>query len=174
MTRTSRIIVGSIPVIVAILLIIPLFTTQHVPPITLLPTDVIELEYIQRNIIVSFGVVEREQAIESHVLEIDNSGRAVLFVTSDQDTKEYGAQIDPDSLHRLRALIKETGFMKIIPVTFVPVDRPNSYVLYTLQVTLNGTQKNIRWFASDTVDYFIPPIIVMIQEDLDSIRSKLK
>lgn len=165
--------VCAVAAIVATLLVVPLITRDNVPPSALLPTDVLEFEYAQRTIVASGDIIEREHAVESRVLAIDDSGRATLYVGSDSGTTESGGLADDESLHRLRALIKETGFLKIAPSAFLPDERPDTYELYTLSVTLNGKQKSVRWSAGEDGENFVPPIIIMIQDELDAIRSRL-
>lgn len=163
-----------IAAIIATFLIVPLITTEHVPPFTLLPTDTIEFEYTQRSIVATPNTPRQEMTLESRVLEIDNSGHTTLYVGYSSDAVESRGNADDDSLHRLRALVKETGFIEIIPVTFLPDEQPATYELYTLRVTLNDEQKSVRWSSDETEENFIPPIIVMIQNELDGIRSTLE
>lgn len=163
-----------IAAIVATLLVVPILTTDRVPPSTLLATDTIEFEYTQRTIDAASGIVERVQTLESQVLEIDDSGYATLHTASISETASLEGTVDADSLHRLRALVKETGFIEITPTTFLPQDQPGAYDLYTLSVTLNGMEKSVRWSVDGDGENFVPPIVTMIQNELDEIRSVLE
>ena len=174
MPRIPMLVAGAIPAIVAILIVIPLFTTDRVPPTTLLPTDTLEFKYTQHLVVAASGMPARGSALESSVLEIDDSGSATLIVVGGGEAYESDAQVDDESLHRLRALIKETGFMEITPMTFLPDVQPPEYELYALSVVLNGDQKNVRWSSNDTKTNFVPPIIVTIQEELDAIQSMMR
>lgn len=160
--------------IVAVLLITPLLTTEKVPPSALLPTDVIEFEYAQQSISVVSGSAGGPMTLESRVLEIDGDGNVRLHVSNDSGTDSYESVVDGEMLRRLGALVKETGFFEITPLTFLPDERPEMYDLYTMSVSLNGLEKSVRWSTGGVLENFVPPILVMIQEELDSIGLELE
>ena len=178
MPRTAVIIAGAIPVAVAILIAVPLLTLERVPATTLLPDDMIDIEHTMRRIATVPGVIERERALESHVLQIDASGSARLLVATVNGTSEHGAQLGDDTLQRARALIKETGFMSITPSSFVPDSLPAEYELHTLRVELNGDERTVRWSEhgppdEDSPNSLAPPLILALREELGKIAGML-
>ncbi len=173
MPRTAMIVAGAIPVAVAILIAVPLLTVERVPATTLLPNDMIDIEHTMRHITTVPGVIERERALESRVLRIDASGDAKLLVATADGTSEHGAQLGADTLQRLRALIKETGFMSITPSSFVSEILPAEYELHTLRVGLNGDERTVRWSEHDSPDSLVPPLILAVREELGKIAGML-
>ncbi len=174
MPRTAVIVAGAIPVAVAILIAVPLLTLERVPATTLLPSDMIDIEHTMRRIATVPGVIERERALESHVLRIDASGSTRLLVATADGTSERGDQLDAGTLQRARALIKETGFMSITPSSFVPDSLPAEYELHTLRVELNGDERTVRWSEHDSQDHLVPPIILALREELGKIADMLE
>src|SRR3989304_5734870 len=81
--------------------------------------------------------------------------------------------INKDKLKKLTALIKETGFMEIPTESFPVRDGVDNYQKSTIKVTLNGQIRQIHWVEQNATDKFIPPIISMIELELDQIINQL-
>ena len=173
MSRQPAVLAGAVTVAFAAAFAFALVTSTAVPPTTLVPDDEIEFEYAERKVAAVAGAVERERVIESRVLEIDGGGLARLLVARGLEVSDSELQVDDGSLHRLRALVKETGFMEITPASFLAEERPPEYDLYTLGVRLNGVQKDVRW-TSNSTENFVPPLVVAIQHELDAVRAGLE
>ena len=81
-------------------------------------------------------------------------------------------QNEKPQVKKLTALIKETGFMQI-PIDSIPADENVSeYVKFSLKVTLNGNTKQIQWSEGNATSTFIPPIITMVESELESVIQK--
>jgi len=84
-------------------------------------------------------------------------------------TKLDGAKLD-----KIRALIKETGFISIPSESFPIFDNATEYQKSTVKVTLNGRTNQIHWPQQDVTPGFIPPIITMVESELDSIIDRIR
>ena len=74
MVKPVLIIAGTIPVIFAILLIIPL-TNPEIPITAIDPNDIVEIEFTKHHLTsVSFGITERLSAQQTEILVIKNDG----------------------------------------------------------------------------------------------------
>jgi len=81
--------------------------------------------------------------------------------------------LDSEKLIKLTALIKETGFMEI-PIESFPVrENVTDYQKSIIKVTLNGQFRQINWVEQNATDKFIPPIITMVELELDQIINQL-
>src|SRR3990172_427696 len=151
MVRISLIIVGAIPVIFAIIFAVSLITHQEIPTTAVVQDDKITIEYTKHQLkLVSFGVSESTGSQYTEILTIKK-----------------------DKLKKLTALIKETGFMEIPTQSFPVRDGVNDYQKSTIKVTLNGKIQQIHWVEQNATDKFIPPIISMIELELDQIINQL-
>ncbi len=77
------------------------------------------------------------------------------------------SKIDKQSLDKIKALIKETGFISIDPNTFSVFQNVTDYQKSNVKVTLNGRVNQIHWPESSATPDFIPPIITMVESVLD-------
>jgi len=175
MVRISLIIVGAIPVIFAILFAVSLITHQEIPTTAVVQDDKITIEYTKHQLkLVSFGVSESTGSQYTEILTIKNDGEIKYSVVEEGYQKpDKKSTIDKDKLKKLTALIKETGFMEIPTESFPVRDGVDDYQKSTIKVTLNGQIRQIYWVEQNATDKFIPPIISMIELELDQIINQL-
>ena len=175
MVKASIIIVGAIPVIFAILIAVSLISQQEVPITAILPTDKISIEYTRHQLkLVSFGVAERTGSQFTEILTIKDDGKITYGVIKEgYPQPEKKSSIDPEKLKKLTALIKETGFMEIPSESFPVRQDVSEYQKSSIKVTLNGQVRQINWVEQNATDKFIPPIITMIELELDQIIDQL-
>ena len=77
MKMVKPIIVGvaAIPVILAILIVIPMVTMEGIPTSAINPNDNVHIEFTKHDLrLVSFGVTEKSVADKTQVLIIENDG----------------------------------------------------------------------------------------------------
>ncbi len=167
-------IVGAIPVIFAVLIVIPMFTTG-IPTSAINPNDTIEIEYTKHHLtVISFGVTEKTIAENTQILAIKNDGSVEYNEIKDDNNQSYiTSSIDTPKLQKLTALIKETGFMSIQKEQFPIMDDVTDYTKSAIKVTLNGNKSQIFWPEQSVTDKLIPPIITMIESELDEIINRI-
>lgn len=175
MVKPIIIIAGAIPAIFALLISIPLITKPEIPFSAANPNDVIELEYTKHQLKkISFGVTERVGAQKSEILLIKNDGNIRYTVTEEGITKpDKLSELDEEKMKKLTALIKETGFMSIPSESFPVRDDINDYQKSSLKITLNGKVNQIYWPEQNVTDKFVPPIITIVESELDQIINQL-
>ena len=175
MVKPVIIIVGAIPVIFALLIGISLISQPEIPFTAANPNDVIEFEYTKHQLKeVSFGVTERIGAQKSEILSIQNNGDVRYTVIEEGIAKpDKFSKLDEDKMRKLTALIKETGFISIPSESFPVNDDVKEYQKSSLKITLNGEVKQIHWPEQNATEKFVPPIITMIEAELDYIISQL-
>ena len=175
MVKPIIIAVGAIPVILALLIAVPLITKSEIPFSASNPNDVIELEYTKHQLKkISFGVTERLVAQKSEILLIKNDGDLRYTVTEDEITKpDKLYDLDDETMKKLRALIKETGFIFIPTESFPIIDDVDEYQKSSLKITLNGEVNQIHWPEQNATEKFVPPIITMVESELDHIIEQL-
>ncbi len=175
MVKISMLIVGAIPIIFAILIAVSLITQQEVPPTAFLPGDKITIEYTKHQLkIFSFGVTERAGSQFTEILTINDDGEIKYGVVEEGNPKsDKKSTIDPEKLIKLTALIKETGFMEIPTESFLVRENVTDYQKSVIKVTLNGQTHQINWVEQNATDKFIPPIITMVELELDQIIKQL-
>lgn len=175
MVKPIIIAVGAIPAILALLIAVPLITKSEIPFSASNPNDVIELEYIKHQLKkISFGVTERLVAQKSEILLVKNDGDLRYTVTEDGITKpDKLSDLDDETMKKLRALIKETGFISIPNESFPIIDDVNEYQKSSLKITLNGVVNQIHWPEQNATEKFVPPIITMVESELDHIIEQL-
>ena len=175
MVKPIIIAVGAIPAILALLIAVPLLTKSEIPFSASNPNDVIELEYIKHQLKkISFGVTERLVAQKSEILLVKNDGDLRYTVTEDGITKpDKLFDLDDETMKKLRALIKETGFITIPNESFPIIDDVDEYQKSSLKITLNGVVNQIHWPEQNATEKFVPPIITMVESELDHIIEQL-
>ena len=175
MVKPIIIIVGAIPVIFALLIGISLISQPEIPFSAANPNDKIEIEYTKHQLKeVSFGVAERVGAQKSEILSIQNNGDARYTVTEEGVTKpDKHSTLDEAKMKKLTALIKETGFISIPSESFPVNDNVTEYQKSSLKITLNGEVKQIHWPEQNATSKFVPPIITMVEAELDLVISQL-
>jgi hypothetical protein len=175
MVRISLIIVGAIPIIFAILFAVSIISHQEIPITAVVQDDKITIEYTKHQLeLVSFGVSERIDSQYTEILTIKDDGEIKYSVVENGYPKpDKKSTITKDKLKKLTALIKETGFMEIPTEPFPVRDGVDNYQKSTIKVTLNGQTQQIHWVEQNATDKFIPPIISMIELELDQIINQL-
>ncbi|MFB5605879.1 MAG: hypothetical protein ACE5R7_06290, partial [Nitrosarchaeum sp.] len=81
---------------------------------------------------------------------------------------------DDQKLRKLRALIKETGFISIPSESFPIFDNVTAYQKSNIKITLNGKINQINWPEQNATGKFIPPIISMVESQLDNIVEQIR
>jgi hypothetical protein len=176
MVKTSLIIVSAIPIFFAILIAASLFNQQEIPTTAVVPEDKISIEYTKHQLkLVSFGVTERAGSQFTEILTIKDNGEIKYSVIEEGYPKpDKKSTISNEKLTKLTALIKETGFMEIPTDSFSVRDGVTDYQKSTIKVTLNGKTRQINWVEQNATDHFVPPIITMVELELDQIINQFK
>jgi len=166
---------GAIPVIVALLIAVPMITKNEIPMSAANSFDKIEIEYTKHQLkTVSFGVTERTGAQKTEILLIKNNGDIKYSVTDNGYLQpDIKSKLDEKKLDKIRALIKETGFIAIPSESFAILDDVTEYQKSNVKITLNGRTNQIHWPEQNATSAFIPPIITMVELELDQIISKI-
>ncbi len=166
---------GAIPVIVALLLSVPLIMRNEIPISAANSFDTIEIEYTKHQLKkVSFGITERVGAQKTEILLIKNNGELKYSVTNQGYLQpDIKSKLDEKKLGKLKALIKETGFIAIPSESFSIFENATDYLKSNVKVTLNGRVNQIHWPEQNATMGFIPPIITMVESELDHIISEI-
>ncbi len=175
MVKVSILIVGAIPVIFALLIAIPLVTQQEVPFTAVVPDDKITIEYTKHQLkLVSFGVTERAGSQFTEILTIKDNGEVTYAVIEEGYPKpDKKSTIPSANFTKITALIKETGFMEIPSESFPVKEGVSDYQKSIIKVTLNGQTRQINWVEQNATEKFVPPIITIIESELDGIINQL-
>lgn len=175
MVKVSILIVGAIPVIFALLIAIPLVTQQEVPFTAVVPDDKITIEYTKHQLkLVSFGVTERAGSQFTEILTIKDNAEVTYAVIEEGYPKpDKKSTIPSGNFTKITALIKETGFMEIPSESFPVKEGVSDYQKSTIKVTLNGQTRQINWVEQNATEKFVPPIITIIESELDGIINQL-
>ena len=175
MAKPIIFIAGAIPVILAILIMVPLLTETEIPSSAINPNDTIHIEYTKHELkVVSFGVTDKTAAESTEILVIKNDGTAQYNkITEDGGQSQIMSSVSDEKLQKLTALIKETGFMSIPKESFPIQEDVTDYTKSTIKITLNGDQSQIFWPNQDATDRLIPPIITMIESELEEIIKQI-
>ncbi|EGP94344.1 hypothetical protein [Nitrosarchaeum koreense] len=175
MVKPIVIVIAAIPAILAILIAIPLLTQPEIPYSASNSSDVMEIEYAKYQLKkISFGVTERLGAQKTEILLIKNNGEIKYSVTEDGYPKpDIKSTIDEQKLRKLKALIKETGFISIPSESFPISDNVTDFQKSNIKVILNGRINQINWPEQNATDKFIPPIISIVESQLDNIIEQI-
>ena len=171
MVKPIIIAIGAIPAIMASLIAIPLLTQPEIPFSAANPDDDIEIEYTKHQLKkISFGVTERVGAQKTEILLIKDNGDLRYTVTEDGiPGSDVTEQIDEDKFKKIAAMIKETGFIAIPSESFPIKDDVDEYQKSTVKITLNGVVNQIHWPEQNATEKFVPPIITMVELELNQI-----
>ena len=166
----------AIPVIFAILIVIPMLTMEEIPTSAINPNDKIQIEFTKHDLrIVSFGVTDKTIADNTQVLTIENDGTVQYTEIKDGVNKsQITSSISNEQLQKLTAMIKETGFMSIPKESFPIKDDVKSYTKFTIKITLNDAKTQIFWPEQDATEKFIPPIVTAVEEELVGIIDGIR
>ena len=175
MVKPTVIAICSIPVIFALLIAIPMLTSTDIPISAINSNDKLEIEFTKHDLrIVSFGVTDKAVADSTRVLIIENDETIQYTEIKDGVNKsQITSSISDEQLQKLTALVKETGFMSIPKESFPIKDDVEIYTKFTIKITLNDARTQIFWPEQDATEKFIPPIITMLESELDGIISQI-
>ncbi len=175
MVKPIYLALGAIPVIIALLISIPLITKNEIPTSAANYTDNIEIEYTKHDLKkVSFGVTERVGAQKTEILLLKNNGDLKYSVTEQGYLQpDIRSKLDEPTLNKIKALIKETGFIAIPSESFLIFENATEYKKSNVKVTLNGHVNQVHWPEQTVTAGFIPPIITMVELELDQIIAKI-
>ncbi len=174
MVKPVYFVLGAIPVIVAILLAVPLVTKNEIPVSATNSFDKVEIEYTKHQLKkITNGIAERTGAEKTEILIIKNDGETKYTITEQgYPQPTIKSKIDEKTLNKIKALIKETGFISIDPNSFEVFQNVTDFQKSSVKVTLNGRVNQIHWPESSATPDFIPPIISMVETELDKIMSE--
>ena len=174
MVKPVYFVLGAIPVIVAILLALPLVTKNEIPVSASNSFDKIEIEYTKHQLKkISNGIAERTGSEKTEIILIKNDGEIKYTVTEKgYPQPDIKSKIDEQQLNKIKALIKETGFISIDPNSFSVFQNVTDFQKSSVKVTLNGRVNQVHWPESSATADFIPPIITMVELELDKVMSE--
>ena len=100
---------------IALLISVPLITKNEIPMSAANSADTIEIEYTKHQLKkISNGITERIGAQKTEILLIKNNGDTKYTITENSYPQpDIKSQIDKKKLDKIKALIKETGFIAI-------------------------------------------------------------
>ena len=176
MVRKAMIALGAIPVVIALLISVPLLTKNEIPVSAANSFDRLDIEYTRHQLkTIDYGVTERTGAQKSEILLIKNDGELKYSVTEQGYLQpDIRSQLDEKRLNKIKALIKETGFMHIPPESFPVLENVTEFQKSNVKITLNGRHQEIHWPEQNATAGFIPPIITMVETELDRIISEIR
>ena len=160
--------IAAIPVILAILIVIPMITMEEIPTSAINSNDNINIEFTKHDLrVVSFGVTDKTLADNTQVLIIENDGSVQYTEVKDgANQSQIKSSISDEQLQKLSAMIKETGFMSIPKESFPIKDDVESYTKFMVKITLNDARTQIFWPDQDATEKFIPPIMTAVEDEL--------
>jgi len=175
MVKPIVIAIAAIPVIFAILIVIPMITMEKIPTSAINSYDNLYIEFTKHDLrVVSFGVTEKSVADMTQVLIIENNGAVQYTEVKDGVNQSLlKSSISDAQLQKLTAMIKETGFMSIPKESFPIKDDVESYTKFTVKITLNDAKTQIFWPEQDATEKFIPPIVTMLESELEGIINQI-
>ena len=175
MVKPVLIIAGAIPVIFAILLIIPL-TNPEIPITAIDPNDIVEIEFTKHHLTkISFGITERLGAQQTEIIIIRNNGDIeYTLIEEGSNSTQKTSKVASDKRTKLIAMIKETGFMAIPFDSFVIKDEIDNFVKYGIKITYNEEVNQLFWPEQMATDELIPPIITEVEIELESILDSIR
>ena len=176
MVKPVIVAIATIPVILAILIVIPMVTMEEIPTSAINPNDNVHIEFTKHDLrVVSFGVTEKSVADITQVLIIDNDGDVQYTEVKDGVNQALvKSSISDEQLQKLTAMIKETGFMSIPKESFPIKDDVEIYTKFMIKITLNDAKTQIFWPNQDATEKFIPPIITAVEEELIGIIDGIR
>ncbi|MDH3618802.1 MAG: hypothetical protein OES14_04925 [Nitrosopumilus sp.] len=175
MVKPIMLAVGSIPVIVALLIAVPLITKPDIPFSAANPYDTIRIEYTKHQLKkISFGVTDNVKAQKTEILLIKNNGETEYSVIKEgYPQPDIKSKLSEEKIRKLTALIKETGFIEIPSESFPVKDDVIDYQKSNVKIILNGQIKQIHWPEQNATEKFIPPIITMVESQLDQVINQI-
>ena len=176
MVKPVVLVAAAIPVIFAILIVVPMVTMEEIPISAINPNDNVYIEFTKHDLrIVSFGVTEKSVADMTQVLIIENDGSVQYTEVKDGVNQSLvKSSISDEKLQKLTAMIKETGFMSIPKESFPIKDDIEIYTKFTMKITLNDAKTQIFWPDQDATEKFIPPIVTAVEDELVGIIDGIR
>ncbi len=174
MAKPILLIIMAVPIIFAGMIAIPMIINPQIPFSATNSDDRISIELTRHDLKkVSFGLTDRLSPVKSEILIISNEGNVRYLLTeNEQPLPERTTILQKDEVKKLTAMIKETGFMNI-PIDSISADESVSeYTKFSLKVTLNGITKQIQWSEGNATSTFVPPIITMVESELERVIEK--
>ena len=174
MVKPLYIAIGAIPVIVALLISVPLLTKNEIPTSAANSLDKLDIEYTKHQLKkISYGVTERVGAQKTEVLFIKNNGDLKYSLTEQGYIQpDIRSKLDETKLNKIKAMIKETGFIEIPSESFPIMENVTEYQKSNVKIILNGRENQIHWPEQNATSGFIPPIITMVESELDGIINE--
>ena len=176
MAKPILLIGGAIPIILAIIIVIPLVTAPEIASTAVDPSDKSEIEFTTHHLRnTSLGVTDRITADQTEIIVIKNDGTVTYSITKD-GTVSIPKTITIDNSQRIKlvAMIKETGFLSLPFESFAIKDGIETYQKFGLKITLNDDTNQLYWPEADATEQMIPPIITMVQEELELIMEIIR
>ena len=175
MVKPIYIALGAIPVIVALLISVPLLIKNEIPTSAANSLDKIDIEYTKHQLKkISYGVTERVGAQKTEILFIKNNGDLKYSLTEQGYLQpDIRSKLDEAKLNKIKALIKETGFIEIPSESFPIMENATEYQKSNVKIILNGRENQIHWPEQNVTSGFIPPIITMVETELDEIIANI-
>ena len=176
MVKPIILAIGAIPVIFAMLIVIPMVTMEEIPISAINSDDKIRIEFTKHDLrVVSFGVTEKSVVDMTQVLIIENDGSVQYTKVKDGVNQSLvKSSISDAQLQKLTAMIKETGFMSIPKESFPIKEDVESYTKFTVKITLNDARTQIFWPDQDATEKFIPPIVTAVEDELVGIIDGIR
>jgi len=176
MVKPIILAIGAIPVIFAILIVVPMVTMEEIPTSAINSNDKIHVEFTKHELrMVSFGITDKTVADSTQVLTIDNDGAVQYTEVKDGVNQSLlKSSISDAQLQKLTAMIKETGFMSIPKESFPIKEDVESYTKFTVKITLNDARTQIFWPDQDATEKFIPPIVTAVEDELVGIIDGIR
>ena len=176
MVKPILLVGGAIPIIFAIMIVIPLVTAPEIAITAIDPSDKSEIEFTTHNLRnVSPGITDRITADQTEIIVIKNDGTVTYSITKDGKVSTAKTiKIDNSQRIKLVAMIKETGFLLLPFESFSIKEGVESYQKFGLKITLNEDTNQLYWPESDATEQMIPPIITMVQEELEVIMEIIR
>ena len=176
MVKPVILAISAIPVIFAILIVVPMVTMEEIPTSAINSNDKIHVEFTKHELrMVSFGVTDKTVADSTQVLTIDNDGAVQYTEVKDGVNQSLlKSSISDAQLQKLTAMIKETGFMSIPKESFPIKEDVESYTKFTVKITLNDARTQIFWPDQDATEKFIPPIVIAVEDELVGIIDGIR
>ena len=176
MVKPVVLVAAAIPIILAILIVIPMLTMEEIPTSAINSNDNVHIEFTKHDLrLVSFGVTEKSVADMTQVLIIENDGSVQYTEVKDGVNQSLvKSSISDEQIQKLTAMIKETGFMSIPKDSFPIKDDVEKYTKFAIKITLNDAKTQIFWSDQDATEKFIPPIVTAVEEELVGIIDEIR
>ena len=120
----------------------------------------------------SFAVSKSGQ---TEIIVIKNDGTVTYSITKDgKASSQKTIKIDNSQRIKLVAMIKETGFLSLPFESFSIKEGIETYQKFGLKITLNDDTNQLYWPEPNATEKMIPPIITMVQEELELIMEIIR